>query len=199
MAETALLLSGGMDSIAVAFWKRPRVAVTVDYGQKPARAEIQASAEVCRALGIEHETVRADCSAIGSGDLAGSPALSVAPVPEWWPYRNQLLVSFAAARVLPRGVDTLLLGTVATDRQHADGSPEFVAALSRLMALQEGGMRVEAPAIDMTAAELVRTSRVPMEVLAWAHSCHVADLACGRCRGCSKHFATMMELGVGPY
>jgi 7-cyano-7-deazaguanine synthase len=125
--------------------------------------------------------------------------LAVAPVPEWWPYRNQLLVSFAAARLLPRGVDTLLLGTVASDRQHADGSPQFVTALSQLMALQEGGMRVEAPAIEMTAAELVRSSGVPIEVLAWAHSCHVGDLACGRCRGCSKHFTTMLELGIGPY
>ena len=34
----ALLLSGGMDSIALAFWKRPEIAITIDYGQRAAEA-----------------------------------------------------------------------------------------------------------------------------------------------------------------
>jgi 7-cyano-7-deazaguanine synthase len=32
-------------------------------------------------------------------------------------------------------------------------------------------------------------------VLAWAHSCHTGVLACGRCRGCVKHYETWRELG----
>jgi 7-cyano-7-deazaguanine synthase len=188
-----------MDSIAVAYWKRPEIAITVDYGQKPAQAEIQASSEVCRALGIEHLVLRIDCSAIGSGDLAGTAALPMAPASEWWPFRNQLLVTIAAARVLSRGVNTLLLGTVESDRIHADGTPQFVAAISTLLSLQEGNIRLDAPAIELSSASLVRTSGVPIEILAWAHSCHVSNLACGRCRGCAKHFATMKELDIGPY
>ena len=31
-----LLLSGGMDSISIAWWKRPDVAISVDYGQRAA-------------------------------------------------------------------------------------------------------------------------------------------------------------------
>lgn len=199
MKKSGILLSGGMDSVALAYWKRPTIAITIDYGQRPAKAELQASSAVCHVLGIEHKIISIDCSCIGSGDLAGTAALSCASASEWWPYRNQLLVTFAAAALLSRGVDTLLVATVAPDRQHADGSPQFIAQLSELMALQEGGVRVEAPAIDMSSAELVRTSNVPIEVLAWAHSCHVANFACGRCRGCAKHFATMGALGFGPY
>ena len=197
--STGLLLSGGMDSIAVAYWKRPAIAVTIDYGQKPAQAEIQASLEVCRALEIEHVILRIDCSAIGSGDLAGTAALPMAPASEWWPFRNQLLVTIAAARVLSRGVKTLLLGTVESDRIHADGTPQFVAAISDLLSLQEGSLRIEAPAIELSSASLVRASGVPIGILAWAHSCHVSNFACGRCRGCAKHFATMKELEIGPY
>ena len=37
--NTALLLSGGMDSIALAYWKRPDIALTIDYGQAAADAE----------------------------------------------------------------------------------------------------------------------------------------------------------------
>src|SRR5262245_23761200 len=131
--------------------------------------------------------------------MAGNKPLDLAPVPEWWPYRNQLLVTLAASAVISRGVPSLLIGTVKSDAQHADGTSQFVVALSEVMRIQEGGIQVEAPAIELTSAELVRRSDVPLEVLAWAHSCHTSNLACGRCRGCAKHFETMRELGVGPY
>jgi 7-cyano-7-deazaguanine synthase len=195
----ALLFSGGTDSISLAYWKRPRLAITIDYGQRPARSEIQAARAVCATLGLEHDIVKVDCSSIGSGDLAGMPALGIAPVSEWWPYRNQLLVTLAAARLVGKGYEVLWLGTVASDAVHVDGTAEFVAALSRLTELQEGHLRVDAPAIRLSSPALVRQSGVTMDVLAWAHSCHVADFACGMCRGCAKHFETMKEIGVGPY
>lgn len=200
MTDTAaLLLSGGMDSIALAFWKRPKWAVTVDYGQRAGQAERTAAAQVCLELDIEHVVVCVDCSVLGSGDLAGKAPLDGAPASDWWPYRNQLVATIAAAALAGRSVSTLLFGTVATDSEHADGTPGFIQKLSELLALQEGGPRVEAPGIGLSSSELVRTSRIPIELLAWAHSCHVANLACGRCRGCRKHYVTMKELGHGPY
>ena len=36
-----MLLSGGMDSIAVAYWRRPSLAITIDYGQVPAAGELR--------------------------------------------------------------------------------------------------------------------------------------------------------------
>lgn len=192
--SSAVLLSGGVDSIALAWWRRPQVAITIDYGQLAAPAEIEAAARVAVEIGARHEVVRANCSAVGSGDMAGGEPDPLAPVTEWWPYRNQLLVTLAAARGIALGVGSLMLGSVATDGSHTDGTPAFFAALDSLMRLQEGGIAVEAPAIDMTTVELVRTSKVPREVLAWAHSCHVGPLACGGCRGCVKHYEVMNEL-----
>lgn len=197
--SSALLLSGGMDSACIAYWQRPSVAVTIDYGQVPARGEIEAASAMCHAMELRHEILRIDCSMLGSGDLMNRAALSIAPVPEWWPFRNQLLITLAAARFIGEGIRRLLLGTVRSDESHIDGTPRFVAAMSSLLEMQEGAMRVEAPAINLTAAELVRQSQIPLEILAWAHSCHVSDFACGSCRGCHKHFITMRELGIGPY
>ena len=197
--KTALMLSGGMDSVAIAFWQRPTIAVTIDYGQKPAAGEIRASAAVCADLEIEHHVIRADLSAMGSGDMAGNSPLAIAPVPEWWPYRNQALVTLTAMKVLALGVQHLSIGTLKTDAAHRDGSPEFIAAMNALLALQEGAMTLTAPAVGMNAAELIRVSRVPMEILSWAHSCHVSEYACGVCRGCHKHYETMRELGATPY
>jgi len=194
-----LLLSGGMDSVSIAWWKRPDVAITVDYGQRPAEAEIAAAGAVCIALGIRHEVVRADCSSLGSGDMAGQPPAAIAPVPEWWPFRNQLVLTLAGIAAVKLGVTHLMIGALATDGVHADGRPEFVEVMSKVMSLQEGGITVSAPAIGLTAVELVKTSGIPREVLAWAHSCHVANFACGQCRGCVKHYQTWEALGWDPH
>lgn len=197
--KTALLLSGGMDSISIAYWKRPDICVTVDYGQRPAAAEIRAAQAVTSGLKIQHEIVQADLSALGSGDLAGQTALNIAPVSEWWPFRNQMLITLAAMKVVGLGVDTLLIGALRTDGLHLDGTAQFVSAISALTELQEGKLVVEAPAIELDAAELVRLSGIPLELLSWSHSCHVSDFACGLCRGCQKHYDTFKRLGHAPY
>lgn len=190
----ALLLSGGMDSIALAFWKRPEIAITIDYGQRAAEAESTAARQVARELEIQHEVIAIDCTAIGSGDMAGSNALEIAPAPEWWPFRNQLLVTFAAARGLVLGVTEIMTGSVASDGSHADGRPGFYQAMDAVTSFQEGGIRVTAPALGMTTPELVRQSGVPREILAWAHSCHTGNLACGHCRGCVKHYQVTKDV-----
>ncbi|NWD73507.1 7-cyano-7-deazaguanine synthase [Pseudomonas gingeri] len=193
--KRALLLSGGMDSLALAWWVRPEIGITLDYGQLAAEAEVSASKAVCKRLEIQHHIVSIDCRAVGSGDMAGAQADAHAPASDWWPYRNQMLLTLAAMKAISLGVTTLYLGTVKSDGSHRDGTPEFIGAISGLMALQEGGMTVEAPAIELSTAELVRKAGVPCDMLAWAHSCHKSNVACGRCRGCNKYLEVWSELG----
>ena len=196
---TALLLSGGMDSVAIAAWKRPQIAFTVDYGQRAAKAEIAASRQVCSDLQINHEVIQADTSALGSGDMSETPALAGAPASDWWPFRNQLLVTLAGIQCVTIGVTELMIGSVASDEIHADGRTEFYEALNALLAVQEGGLQVNAPALRMTTVELVKASGIAPGVLAWAHSCHVGEVACGQCRGCVKHIEVTRELGGQAY
>ena len=187
----ALLLSGGLDSVAIAYWKRPRYGITINYGQMPAEGEIRAASAVCRTLDIEHMVIHADISTLGSGDLAGLPPASDAPATEWWPYRNQFLLTVAAMKCLSLGAHELMIGALRTDGFHADGTAEFIGRMNELFSLQEGDLEVTAPAIELAAAELVKKSQTPHSVLAWSHSCHVAAHACGYCRGCRKHYETM--------
>lgn len=196
---TALLLSGGMDSVSIAWWKKPDVAITVDYGQLPADAEIAAAGKVADLLSIRHEVIRVDCSSLGSGDMAGTAPSPAAPVSEWWPFRNQLILTLAGMAAVRMAAERLLIGTLSTDGQHADGRPEFVKRISGLMSMQEGGLVVEAPAIALDAVELVHRSGIDQATLAWAHSCHTGNFACGRCRGCVKHFNTWKALGWTPH
>lgn len=192
--KSALLLSGGMDSLALAYWKKPNVAFTVDYGQLAAEAEIAASTQICQELNIEHHVLRIDCRALGSGDMAGTKEDSLAPASDWWPYRNQLLLTLVAMKAVGLGVSHLWIGTVKSDGVHLDGTPEFVDLIDRLLAYQEGGLHISAPAIDLSTTELIRKANVPAPLLAWAHSCHKANVACGQCRGCNKYLQVYEEL-----
>ncbi len=117
--KTALLLSGGMDSTSLAVWCHPDIAITIDYGQRPAAGEKRAASAVAAALGIEHHIITSDLSALGSGDLAGTPALAVAGISEWWPYRNQMLVTLAAMKSVSLGVSELMIGALKTDNVYA--------------------------------------------------------------------------------
>lgn len=194
--KEGLLLSGGMDSISIAWWKRPQWAVTINYGQKAATAEILAATQVCKELGIEHEILTVDCSQLGSGDLVHLAPDTHAASSDWWPYRNQLLITLACMRALARNVHVLHIGTVKFDGEsHQDGTSEFIDRMNALVAYQEGGLHVSAPAIEYTTEELVRMAKVPSSLLAWAHSCHKADIACGNCRGCNKYLEVYSELG----
>jgi 7-cyano-7-deazaguanine synthase len=197
--SSGILLSGGLDSIALTYWKRPDIAFTVNYGQVCAHAEIRAAKQICSELKIQHEVISVDCRMLGSGDLAGRPASQIAPVPEWWPFRNQLLITLAGMLATSLNVRSLMFASVKSDGVHADGKDEFFELINSLMSFQEGEIKIHAPAINLSTVELIRISGIDLALLAWAHSCHVANYACGNCRGCNKHRNVMSELNGTPY
>jgi len=190
-----LLLSGGIDSIAIAYWLRPEKALTVNYGQASADAEIKASQQVCKELNIQHSIIDLNIKEFGMGDLSGDLSSVKSKNSEFWPYRNQFLLTVAAMAAVKKGSQKVLIGTVITDQRHLDGTSFFIDKTNELISFQEGNILIDAPAINLTSAELVFKSTIPMSVLSWAHSCHVGNFACGRCRGCTKHSEIMSYLG----
>ena len=192
--SNAILLSGGMDSIALAYWKRPMFAITINYGQASALTEIRTSKTVADALKVEHHVIDIDCKQLGSGDLLNSDSLPNSPSPEWWPYRNQLLVTFALMKSIKLSVQEIMVASVKSDGFHKDGTEQFYTLLNQLSNYQEGNIKVVAPAIEMTTTELIKKSGVPRDLLLWAHSCHKANIACGTCRGCLKYRMIISEL-----
>jgi 7-cyano-7-deazaguanine synthase len=190
-----LLLSGGIDSTALAAWRRPALCLTIDYGQRPADGEILAASQVCRDLGLSHEVLSAPVRSLGSGDLGDGNTSIHSSNSDFWPFRNQYLITLAGMMGLKRDCQTLLIGTVCTDVRHRDGSKEFLAAMNHLLTMQEGQLRLCAPSASLTSEELVRSSRITPATLAWSHSCHVSNLACGACRGCRKHSEVTAALG----
>jgi 7-cyano-7-deazaguanine synthase len=189
-----ILLSGGMDSISLAYWVRPEIAITIDYGQAAAETEIRMSSIIAGNLGIEHHTIKVDCSSLGSGDLINSTAINESPSSEWWPYRNQLLITLACMKGISLGLKELILGSVKSDGFHKDGTYEFYNRMNSLMEYQEGEIKILSPCIEMSTVELIKVSGIPKSLLHWAHSCHTSNIPCGKCRGCNKYGKTLNEL-----
>src|SRR5262249_39932325 len=129
-----LLFSGGLDSSALAFWLRPDVCFTVDYGQRSARGEIAAAEAICRELNLQHEKFAVNLKSLGSGSLAGGVASSLSRAEEWWPYRNQMLITLAGMRFVSEGLSEIMIGAVKTD-VHADGKGPFIREIDKLMFL----------------------------------------------------------------
>ncbi len=192
--NTGILLSGGIDSICIAYLTKPKVAFTINYGQNAAEAEIDAARYVCKELAIQHEVISVDCSVLGSGDLSEKKELAIAPKSDWWPFRNQLLVTLCASRALALGLDSLITGSVKSDAYHKDGTADFYHRLNDLMVYQEGALKIDAPSLDWTTEQLIEVSKTPNSLLYAAHSCHKANVPCGNCRGCNKYVSIMTEI-----
>lgn len=100
-----ILLSGGVDSACLAAWVKPEVSLFVDYGQRAASGEGRASRRIAQTLALPWASVTADCRAVGAGSMAGGTDVRAAPTTEWWPFRNQLLGTIAAAWAVREGID----------------------------------------------------------------------------------------------
>ena len=194
--SSLLLMSGGIDSSCLAALYRPAVCLTVDYGQRAAQAEIQSATQICRDLALKHVILTTNIGSLGSGQMAGQSCSPVSDHPEFWPFRNQFLVTLAGMLALKEECTQVMIGSVITDERHVDGSAVFRDLLSQLLRIQEGGITLVAPAAQMTTLELARASGITLDVLSWAHSCHTSNLACGRCPGCTKHSEVMRSLGL---
>ena len=193
-----MLLSGGLDSAAVAAIERPDRALFIAYGQAAAEAEHTAAQAVADYLDIHLDVLTVDASDIGTGTLVSEPQIDLAPNPEWFPFRNQLLVTLGAAHAVKHGLGAVLLGTVADDGLHqADGTRRFVSSLDALLRTQEGQIRVAAPCADVSTPQLLTQSRLPREVVAMTHSCDIAIAACGDCNSCRRRQVTISTVHEG--
>jgi 7-cyano-7-deazaguanine synthase len=203
MTRAVVLLSGGLDSATVlAHAKRAGYecyTMSFDYGQRH-RAELEAAARMSAVLGAAmHREF-----AIPIGSLGGS-ALTDAriEVPEeggegipvtYVPARNTVFLSLALAWAEVLAADAVFIGVNAVDFSgYPDCRPAFIEAFNALsrVATKQGvegrPIRIEAPLIAMSKAEIVRHGTELGVDYGSTVSCYRADdegRACGRCDAC---------------
>jgi len=177
-------MSGGIESSCLAYWKRPKLCITVDYGQVCAEAEIETAAEIAKKLKLTHRVIRVPIER-KFGLSAPNPGLD-SRSPEFWPFRNQFLATVAAMHLLGENVEEIWFGSVRSDDRFLDGSQLFFRRLSAVLSCQEGGLKVLAPAKKLSSEELISISKTPRSILGATFSCHRSNVPCGDCPGCIK-------------
>lgn len=210
-----VLLSGGLDSattLALAARDGWRChALSFDYGQRH-RAELDAATKLARALGaVEHRTLRLDLAAFGGSALTDRGiAVPEAPVegipPTYVPARNTVFLAMALAWSEVLGASDIFIGANAVDYSgYPDCRPAYLEAFERMAnlatraALEGSPVRIHAPLIDRSKADIVRQAMVLGVDLAQTVSCYQADAegrACGRCDSCRLRAAGFAAAGV---
>jgi len=198
-----VLLSGGLDSATVLAMARADGwkcnALSIDYGQRH-RVELEAAARVARALGAaEHRIVALDLRVFGGSALTDSSiAVPTAPSPgipvTYVPARNTIFLSLALAYAEVTGSDAIFTGANAVDYSgYPDCRPEYLAAfelmanLATRRALEGAPIRIVAPIVKMTKADIVRRGTDLGVDFSITVSCYNADAqgrACGQCDSC---------------
>jgi 7-cyano-7-deazaguanine synthase len=212
---SVVLLSGGMDSatcLAIAAARGPVHALSVRYGQRHAR-ELGAA----RALARYYQATGPVLVSLPLGPLldsdltrperrlpVGAPRGGSTIPTTYVPARNTILLSVALGYAESHRVRSIYLGVNAVDYSgYPDCRPEFLTAFRHLarLATREGvegrPIRILAPLLHMTKAEIVRTGErlgVPW-ALTW--SCYAGgERPCGRCDACRLRRMGFAQAGV---
>jgi 7-cyano-7-deazaguanine synthase len=213
-----VLLSGGLDSATTAAIARAEGfavhALSFRYGQRHS-AELDAARRVAAKLEVvQHIVVDLDLRQFG-----GSALTADIPVPKdrtasdmaegipvtYVPARNSVFLSIALGWAEVLNTPDIFIGVNALDYSgYPDCRPEFIEAFERLANLAtragvEGtSMRVHAPLIALTKAQIVKRGLelgVPYELTVSCYDATPQGEACGRCDSCALRLKGFAELG----
>ncbi len=215
MTRAVVLLSGGLDSATTLAVARRAGhachALSVHYGQRHA-AELEAAQAVARQLGaVEHRVVGIDMGQFGGSALT-DPAIAVPEQPSsgvpvtYVPARNTVMLALALAWAEVLEAAAIYIGVNAVDYSgYPNCRPEFIAAFQNLAdlatrrALEGQRVRIEAPLIHLTKAQIIRLGTELGVDYALTVSCYQADAqgrACGRCDACRFRRQGFLEAGI---
>lgn len=214
-ARAVVLLSGGLDSATV-------LAVAVQaglechtlsfrYGQRH-DAELAAAERISRALGgASHRVIGIDLGTVGGSALT-DPDIAVPEAPgtgipvTYVPARNSVFLALGMGLAEVLEADELHIGVNAVDYSgYPDCRPEFIDAFRRVAALAtrravEGRpLRIQAPLIELSKADIIRLGTALGVDYALTVSCYQADgegAACGRCDACRLRREGFAAAGV---
>ncbi|HEY9133452.1 MAG TPA: 7-cyano-7-deazaguanine synthase QueC [Dyella sp.] len=217
--KAVILVSGGMDSAVTIALAREQgydvYALSVAYGQRHS-AELMASERVSRLLGaVAHKTVTVDLRAIGGSALTADidvpldtdqqPDAAAIPV-TYVPARNTIMLSIALGWAEVLGSSDIWCGVNAVDYSgYPDCRPAFIEAFEQLAnvatkaGVEGAGIRIHAPLMKMSKADIAREGARLGVDFAETVSCYQADeqgRACGHCDACRLRAQGFRDAGL---
>ena len=214
LKPAVVLVSGGMDSAVTLAIARERGfrshALSVAYGQRHT-AELAAAKHVAESFGVAaFKQVSIDLRAIGGSALTADidvPEQASSGIPVTYvPARNTIMLSIALGWAEVLGAKDLFCGVNAVDYSgYPDCRPAFIEAFEQLANLatkagvEGAAIRVHAPLIAMSKADIAREgARLGID-FAQTVSCYQADdqgRACGRCDACRLRAEGFRQAGL---
>lgn len=221
MKRAVVLLSGGLDSaVTLAIAKRDGFephALSFDYGQRH-RVELDAARRVAQAAGVrDHRVAQIDLRVFGGSALTDDIPVplerSVAEIGHGYgipvtyvPARNTIFLSYALAWSEVTGAAHIFLGVNSVDySDYPDCRTEFLQAFEHLASVGtkagvEGTqVRVHAPLLHLSKAEIVLKGAELEVNFALTHSCYDPDgdgISCGKCDACQLRLKGFREAGL---
>lgn len=213
--KAVVLVSGGLDSTTVLAMAMQQGfdchTLSFDYGQRH-RSELVAAERVSRAMGVaEHKVVHLDLDSIGGSALTD---MDIA-VPEeesegipitYVPARNTVFLAIALGWAEVLDARRIFIGVNAVDYSgYPDCRPEFVQAfetmanLATRVGVEEGGLHIETPLIDLHKHEIIHRGLGLGVDYSLTVSCYQATedgRACGKCDSCRLRRAGFEAAGV---
>jgi 7-cyano-7-deazaguanine synthase len=203
------LLSGGLDSVvataACAREHEVALALTFDYGQRAAAAEIAAARRTSQALNVRHQAVElpwlgaithtalvdrsASLPAPNEDALDDAERAQASAAAVWVPNRNGVFINVAAAFAESLGCEVVVCGFNAEEgRTFPDNTPAFAAAATAALGYSTANhVRVISPTQDLTKAEIVALGRRLGAPLEHVWSCYeVGPQPCETCESCLR-------------
>lgn len=205
--KAVVLLSGGLDSTTVLAIAKNQgfsvFALSFDYGQTH-KAELKAAAAIAAGLNVErHIILPVNLSQFGGSALTGDGAIpkhrSAQEISEgipstYVPARNTVFLSLALAWAESLQAPNIFIGVNALDYSgYPDCRPEFIHAFETMANLgtkigTEGAqIKIHAPLISMTKAEIIQTGLKLGVDYSATSTCYDASedgQACGSCDAC---------------
>jgi len=217
MKRAVVLLSGGLDSATtLALCVREGFepyALSFEYGQRH-HIEVLAAKHVAASLGArEHRIAQIDLRVFG-----GSALTDEIPVPKdrdqkdassipitYVPARNTIFLSYALAWSEVLGAADIFMGANAVDYSgYPDCRPEFISAFEALAnvatkaGVEGARLRIHAPLLTMSKAQIIETGTKLGVDFSLTHSCYDPtpdSLACGQCDSCQIRLEGFRQAG----
>lgn len=209
--KVAVLVSGGMDSVAALYdaSKKYRVicGMSFDYGAKHNAREIPFAKEHCRRLRIPHVVIPLDfinnffASDLlkSGGDIPDGHYEEATMKQTVVPFRNGIMLAIAAGLAESEGVEGLVIAAHRGDHAiYPDCREDFMASMGE--AIRRGTYRqieVIRPFIAMTKAEIAKRGAELGVDFSFTWSCYKGgDIHCGRCGTCVERREAFIIAGV---
>ena len=184
MNKGIILLSGGLDSyISLACAKREMevgLALTIDYGQKPLKEEIEASKKMAELFNVEHKIIKLDFLPLLLDENS-----------DWVPNRNGLFLNIAGSFADKFNFSHIIIGANKEESaEFIDNSEEFLNSINNLFQFStQVKPKIYAPLKDMTKVEIINLGLELGLDFSLIKSCYKSKQEtgkkhCGECKSC---------------